>query len=244
MRKFIVPVLFVFCFCVLSPVALAAGETVSYPITDPGGNWVSVLFRVTPTNGASPYTFAYLYVVPSGSRVSWSADELSVIFHPGSSSSDSSLYMMCYRQDGTFYDVGPGGDSFDQRYTPLSIAFFGDVSVVGFPHITHFVRFGPDYLPAPPSGGGVVGDLADEEQDLIDSVTPGLNDTVNDLHIGALDLLSLFSDGFYVVSDTMSRFINLRPVQGMLTLSLSIGIFASIVGIASAISSRGGKSHG
>lgn len=242
MRKIVIPVLLLFCLSFFSPVAFAVSEAFKYPVNEPVA-WLSL--EVSSTNPTVSFRY-YLYDlsnIPDGAtvQVSWANYGFNIWYILDGRTSEAKV--TAYRQDGTFYSF-TGFDGYDTSYSPVSIASNISVSVYGstIPAVSHIAGFGASYSPVDPDSSGIVGDLDDAENDLIGSVTPGLNDTVEDLHISVLDFLAMFRAGFYVVSDTMSRFIGLSFFQGLLVLSLSIGIFASIVGVAGALvkSSRSG----
>lgn len=102
-----------------------------------------------------------------------------------------------------------------------------------------------EVTPEAPEGSGSVGDLDDVEGALKDDTSAG-REEAEQIFNESWGLVVAHTAGFLFLSDVIERMIGVGWMRGILTVSLSLGIFAFLVNIAittgNKLSSKGGKS--
>lgn len=96
--------------------------------------------------------------------------------------------------------------------------------------------------PEPPPGSDVVGDLGSLEEGLFGDTEAGRND-FNNVVGNAGSLVSGLGAAFGASSVLISYFLNIPFVNTLLTISLSLGVFATFVGLAMSFRSTYEKSQ-
>lgn len=134
-------------------------------------------------------------------------------------------------QGGDFYGLGLFIDMY--FYQPTPTFYFG----IGYNSVT--VNYSQILTPNtpiyPPPDSGDLGNLESAEGQLMDSNTAGL-DAANNAFLSFADNLVSFGLVFTRISMMLNRFVNGVPLVSVLVwISLSLGLFASLLGLAGAI---------
>lgn len=111
-------------------------------------------------------------------------------------------------------------------------------------------QWNADVTPNDPDGSDIVGDLDDIESGLRDSVSGGFNIGL-DIFANATETISSYVTSFLVLSSILNNFMDIPFFNGILVVSLSLGLIGllinllgSIVGRARNVDARSSKSGG
>lgn len=196
-------------------------------------------YRFTLRDNGDPYSFSFGSVVAS-------TDVISVNFDDGDEGIDFDRLPFTFAND-----IQSNSLCLCIEFTCLSNELDFSVSFeAGYFSVQYGSGVSPNYpiYPAAP-GGNDVGNYGSAEQELIQSQEQGLSQGANSMQSAGSNLQSLSSDlklmSFVpVLSGALDKIATIPGIMPLVNISLSLGLFASLMGLAASIVSAADRRAG